>query len=165
MHRVLRVCGMALVAVAPPAIAAGGQVPRPGSPSARPRASAAATQVLALDDARRLAMLHGDVAALDTILAEDATVYWGDGTADDKASTLALFRTARLRYSRFDYDSTRVRVYGPTAVVTGRGRVQLESDGQGMSHAVRITRVYVRRAGHWRLVAVQTTRADPPTSR
>jgi ketosteroid isomerase-like protein len=165
MFRVLLVYLLAVVTVGLRAMKADGQVPHSGSSSQGPSASAAAKQVLALDEARRLAMLHGDVAALDTILAEDATVYWGDGTADDKASTLALFRAARLRYSQFDYDSTRVRVYGGTAVVTGRARVRLESDGQGMSHSVRITRVYVHRAGHWQLVAVQTTRADPPDSR
>lgn len=163
MHPVPRGCVFAVVVVGTAASAVGGQVTHPGSSAHR--GTSAATQVSALDEARRLAMLRGDVAALDTILAEEATVYWGDGTADDKASTLALFRTGRLRYSRFDYDSTQIRVYGPTAVVTGRARVQLESEGQGMAHAVRITRVYVRRAGRWQLVAAQTTRADPPAPR
>jgi hypothetical protein len=54
-------------------------------------------QVLAVDEARRLAMLHSDVSALDLLLAEDATIFWGDDTADDKASTLALLRSGRLR--------------------------------------------------------------------
>ncbi len=45
-------------------------------------------------------MLHADVAALDKLLADDVTIVWGDGTADDKQSTLALFRSGRLRYMR-----------------------------------------------------------------
>lgn len=165
MHRALRVFVVALGALHETAAAARGQAAQVRPSSAHRAASAAAAQVLAVDEARRLAMLRGDAAALDTILAEDATVYWGDGTADDKASTLSLVRTGRLQYSRLDYDSTRVRLYGSAAVVTGRARVQLESDGQGMTHSVRVTRVYVRRAGRWELVAVQTTRVDPPISR
>jgi Domain of unknown function (DUF4440) len=80
----------------------------------------AVQQVLAVDAARRLAMLHSDVRTLDSLLAEDATIFWGDGTADDKASTLALLRSGRLRYAQLDYENTQVRLYGETAVVTGR---------------------------------------------
>jgi len=118
-------------------------------------------QVLTVDEARRLAMLHSDVAALDSLLAEDLTIYWGDGTADDKASTLALFRSGRLRYAQLDYDSTRVRAYGQTAVVTGQARIKAQSDEHALAYLVRQTRVYVHQKGRWRLVASQTTRVAP----
>ena len=120
-------------------------------------------QVLAVDEARRLAMLHGDVTALDSLLAEDVTIYWGDGTADDKRSTLALFRSGRLRYAQLDYDNTRVRVYGQTAVVTGQARIKAQSDEHALAYLVRQTRVYVRQKGRWCLVASQTTRVAPVT--
>ena len=153
---------IAVAALLPGSVAVG----QGGRPPAGRRTSAAARsevarQVLAIDEARRLAMLRADVRALDTLLAPDASVVWGDGTLDEGASTVALIRRGRLRYSRFDYDSTRVRVYGQAAVVTGRARVRLQSDGQAMEHLVRVTRVYVREQGRWRLVAAQTTRADP----
>jgi ketosteroid isomerase-like protein len=118
-------------------------------------------QVLAVDEARRLAMLHSDVSALDSLLAEDATIFWGDGTADDKASTLALLRSGRLRYAQLDYENTRVRLYGETAVVTGQARVKEQSDKERRSYVVRVTRVYVRQEGRWRQVASQTTRVAP----
>lgn len=110
------------------------------------------------DEVRRVAMLHADVSALDNLLADDATIVWGDGTIDDKQSMLALFSSGRLRYSQFDYENTRVRLYGDTAVVTGQARVRLQSDGQVMAHHVHVTRVYVRDHDRWRLVASQTTR-------
>jgi hypothetical protein len=104
---------------------------------ARPSDSTKAIQeVFTVDEARRLAMLHSDVAALDSLLAEDVTIYWGDGTADDKASTLALFRSGRLRYAQLDYDSTRVRVYGQTAVVTGQARIKAQSDEHVLAYLV-----------------------------
>jgi len=99
--------------------------------------------------------------ATSPLLAEDLTIYWGDGTADDKASTLALFRSGRLRYAQLDYDGTRVRAYGQTAVVTGQARIKAQSDEHALAYLVRQTRVYVRQKGRWRLVASQTTRVAP----
>jgi ketosteroid isomerase-like protein len=122
-------------------------------------------QVLAVDEARRVAMLHGDIKALDGVIADDATIVWGDGTVDDKTSTLALFRSGRLRYEQLDYHNTRVRIYGDTALVTGNGRVQAQADRRALQHLVLVTRVYVRQQGRWRLVASQTTRVGPTANR
>ena len=118
-------------------------------------------QVFAADEARRLAMLHSDVSALDSLLADDVTIFWGDGTADDKASMLALLRSGRLRYSQLDYENTRVRLFGRTAVVTGQARIREQSDSERRSYVVRVTRVYAHQQDRWRLVASQTTRVEP----
>ena len=124
-------------------------------------ATEAMRQVLAVDEAGRRAMLHGDAAALDSLLAEDVTIFWRDGTADDKASALVLVRSGRLRYSQLDYDSTRVRVYGQTAVVTGQARIKVQSDEHTLAYLVRRTSVYVRQNDRWLLVVGQTTRIAP----
>ena len=124
-----------------------------------------AQQVLATDEARRVATLHNDIKTLDSLLAEDVTIVWGDGTTDNKTSALALFRSGKLHYSQLEYDNTCVRVYGESAIVTGDARVQAESDDPPPKHSirylVRTTRVYVRKAGRWRMVAIQTTRVAP----
>ncbi|GAC1638239.1 MAG: hypothetical protein NVS9B14_18650 [Candidatus Acidiferrum sp.] len=117
-------------------------------------------EVLAAEEARRLAMLRGDVVALAALLTDDVTIVWGDGTVDDKMSTLALFRSGRLRYGQLDYTNTRVRLYEKTAIVTGEARVQARSDEKTMTHNVRVTRVYVNQLGSWRLAASQTTRFE-----
>jgi len=119
--------------------------------------------VRAVDESRRLAVLHGDVKALDSLLADDATILWGDGTADDKASTLELFRSGRLRYRQLEYDNTRVQMYGDVVVVTGKARVQAQSGEQALEHVARVTRVYTRKQDRWRLVMRQTTRVEPVT--
>ncbi len=128
-----------------------------GPPQAK---SEAVRQVLATDEARRLAMLHADVKSLDALLADDVTIFWGDGTVDDKASTLDLFRSGRLSYSKLEYDNTRVRIYGDTAIVTGDARIQANSDQHALQHLVRVTRVYVHKRSRWQLVASQATRVE-----
>jgi ketosteroid isomerase-like protein len=124
-----------------------------------------AQQVLAADEARRVAMLYNDIKALDSLLDEDVTIVWGDGTTDNKTSTLAMFRSGKLHYSQLKYENTCVRLYGESAIVTGNARVQAESDDPPPKHSirylVRTTRVYVRKAGRWRMVASQTTRVAP----
>lgn len=118
-------------------------------------------QVLAVDEARRKAMLEGNVEVLDRILAKDVTIFWGDGTEDDKASTLQLFRSGRLHYDHFEYRKTRARLFAGTAVLTGEGFVKASSAGHTISYLVRSTRVYVRQNARWMLVASQTTRVKP----
>ena len=118
-------------------------------------------QVLAVDEARRKAMLEANVAALDRILAADVTIFWGDGTEDNKVSTLELFRSQRLHYDQLEYFNTRVRLFGKTAVLTGEARIKAAGDTEKISYLVRSTRVYVDQNGRWRLVANQTTRVKP----
>ncbi len=121
----------------------------------------AAQQVLMADEARRVALLKSDFTALDSLLSDDATIIWGDGTADNKSSMVELLRSGKLRYAQLEYYDTRVRVYGVTAIVTGDGRVQAKSDQHAISYLVRVTRVYVLQDGRWRMVASQTTRVAP----
>jgi ketosteroid isomerase-like protein len=50
-----------------------------------------------------------------------------------------------------------VRVYGETALVTGRSTQRGREDGKDYCGDYRFTRVYVKAAGRWQTVALQTT--------
>lgn len=70
----------------------------------------AVQQVPAVDEAGRLAMLHGDVSALDSLLADDVTIFWGDGTGTtrpqrSRCSASAVFdmRSLITRSPKFGY--------------------------------------------------------------
>jgi ketosteroid isomerase-like protein len=59
----------------------------------------------------------------------------------------------------FEYEDTKVRVYGDAAVVTGLARVKYRDEQQVLQeHAAHVIRVYARRQSRWLLVASQTTR-------
>jgi hypothetical protein len=74
---------------------------------------------------------------------------------------LRVAHSQTLVYERLTEDDIRVKVYGATAVVTGRTdqRVRFGSDvNEGRT---RYTRVYVKRNGHWQIVAAQRTDIAP----
>ena len=114
-----------------------------------------AQQVLRTDEERRVAQLNSNIPALDRVIADDATLVYGDGTTETKASLLAQIRAGKLRWTKFEYDPPQVRIYGDVAIVTGGAR---SSTNNGPVHIIYVTRVYARRMGAWRLIASQTTR-------
>ena len=116
-----------------------------------------AQEVLRIDEQRRIATLNADAALLDLLIADDATLIYGDGTTETKASHLAKVRSGKLRWTKFEYDPARVRIHGDIAVLTGIGRSSING---GPEHTVYVTRVYTRQRGRWRLVESQTTRTE-----
>jgi ketosteroid isomerase-like protein len=111
-----------------------------------------------LEDERRAALLRGDVAYYERVLADDYTGTGPDGAVSDKAQTIANAKAGNPRFESLAYDDMKVRVYGDTAVVTGRATIKGQNMGQDISGLARFLRVYVKRQGRWQLVAFQTTR-------
>ena len=70
-----------------------------------------------------------------------------------KPQALSFFRSGRMKFMRYETSELGVRVYGETAVVTGRVRRARERGGQTVEDDWRFTKVYVRTAGAWRVVA------------
>ena len=123
--------------------------------AAEPTAEAAITR---LESERIEAMLHVDVPALDRILADDLSYIHASGVVDTKPTFLSSLSSGRLKYKAFDRSDVKVRLYGDTVVVTGKGAVQAESNGNPLAVKLFFTDVYVRKGGVWRMVAWQSTR-------
>lgn len=131
----------------------GAAVPHTETPSAE-----AEKQVLEAQARRLEVMVQGDTAALAPLLAEDLVLIHGDGKVETKAQLLESLASGRLRYRAIAAPDAAVRVYGDTAVVTGRADVQATTGGRDVAFAARYLGVYVREGGAWRLAAWQTTR-------
>ena len=106
-----------------------------------------------LDQERIQAQVGADAAALDRLYAEDFIGIGPSGTVRTKAQVIADFTSGSLRFQSITTDEVRWRVYGDTAVETGRSIMI----GQDRSKAVpgdnRFTRVWVKRQHRWQLVA------------
>src|ERR1051326_2524406 len=73
-----------------------------------------------LDQERIQAQIHADAAALDRIYADDFIGIGPSGTVRTKPQVLADFISHDLSFQSITTDEVRIRVYGNTAVETGR---------------------------------------------
>ncbi|HJP95824.1 MAG TPA: nuclear transport factor 2 family protein [Candidatus Saccharimonadales bacterium] len=105
------------------------------------------------------AVRRQDVATVSNLLADDFVATSSRGEIRDKAKEIDDLRpTPEFKMEAFKLDDINVRVFGGTAVVTGRSRLQVAFKGQSNSSLFRYTRVYVKRNGRWQVVAQQLTR-------
>lgn len=101
------------------------------------------------------ALVRGDALVLERLYSDDFIYTTPDGEVRDKAQQLAFTRTGDLRLESGQSDDVRVRVYGNTAVMTGRFTAKGKFRDQRIDIRERYTAVWVKREGRWRLVAEQ----------
>jgi len=114
-------------------------------------------EIKSLEEARNQAVLHGDVAALDRMTSDDYTFITLRGELRTKSDILKGFASGSFHYESRQISDLKVRVYGDTAIVTGRSMQKGMENGKDYSGDYRFTRVYVKEKGHWVTVALQTT--------
>jgi len=114
-------------------------------------------EIKSLEEARNQAVLHGDVAALDKMTSDDYTFITLRGELRTKSDILKGFASGSFHYDSRQVSDLKVRVYGDTAIVTGRSVQKGMENGKDYSGDYRFTRVYVKENGHWLTVALQTT--------
>jgi ketosteroid isomerase-like protein len=120
-------------------------------------------QILALEREWYEAREKRDVKSLEQLLADDATLINPLGQFGDKQRVLkALGVGGTTILESYTLEEVKVRLYGNTAVTTGRATVKGQTGVGDFSGATRFTRVYVQRNGRWQLVAHQGTRITEP---
>jgi hypothetical protein len=117
------------------------------------------------------AVVRGDRAFFERVLADDFTHTSHSGAFKTRAQWLGEAKTsdraeaqaAATRYEAMEVDDLAVRVYGGTAVVTGRTTPKGQTaKGQPITGRYRFLRVWVQRQGRWQAVAFQGTRIAQP---
>ena len=106
-----------------------------------------------LDNERIQAQIHADSTALDRIYAADFIGVGPSGTVRTKPQVILDFTSGDLKFQSITTDDVQVRVYGNTAVETGRSTMNGQDKGQTVPRDTRFTRVWVKQQGRWRLVA------------
>src|SRR6476646_2717852 len=106
-----------------------------------------------VDHERIQAQIGADAAALDRIYADDFIGVGPSGTVRTKAQVISDFTSGDLKFQSITTDDVQVRVYGNTAVETGRSTMIGQDKGQTVPRDTRFTRVWVKQQGRWRLVA------------
>ena len=101
------------------------------------------------------ALVRGDISALERVYADEFIYTTPDGDVRDKAQQLAFTRTTDLKFESGQSDEVRIRIYGNTAVMTGRFTAKGKLKDKNIDIRERYTAVWVKTDGRWRLVAEQ----------
>jgi ketosteroid isomerase-like protein len=132
------------------------------APGAVPsRESADVAELTRLETVWNEAHLHGDAETLDRLWADDLVITVPNMPVMAKADVLGMWRSGRVKIQRYETSDTRIRVYGDAAVVTGRVKRTRDFNGRTVDDDWRFTKVYVRRAGGWQVVAFHASVAAP----
>ena len=105
------------------------------------------------DQQRIRAQIAADTIALRRIYADDFFGIGPTGVVRTKAEVIADFTSHVLTYKSITTAEVRVRVYGNTAVETGRSKMVGQDRGRAVPRENRFTRVWVMTDGRWQLVA------------
>src|SRR6266498_5696092 len=140
-----QVVALAALAVTAPVMRLDAQAPSPED------------SVRALESQRAQALLKADTVALSRLVAEDFVEISRLGTLRTKADNMREIASGTLKLTAVRYDSLAVRIYGDVAVLQGIADNTGTFRGFPFTGKIRYTRVFVRRAGRWRAVAMQQT--------
>ena len=107
------------------------------------------------------AHVAGDAVALDGLWADDLVVIVPKMPVFDKKQSLAIWRTGRMKFTRYETSDLTFRVYGDTAIVTGALVRDRKFGDKDIHEDWRFTKVYVRQDGKWRVVSWHASDAAP----
>jgi len=104
---------------------------------------------------RAAATVKGDVATLEKQTSDDYTFINFSGKMVDKSQMIENFKSGRTKLTSNEVDDMKVRVYGNTAVMTGKADLAGTIEGKETKQEVMFTRVFVKKGGGWQTVALQ----------
>ena len=103
-------------------------------------------------------LIQADVKELDQILGEDfLLIDVMTGSEIKKPALLAVLESGKLKFDTIERFESRLRIYGETAVVTGRTQMTGRFDERPFTASSRYTHVYVKAQPQWQLVSAQGT--------
>ena len=105
---------------------------------------------------------RADVERFTQLMSDDWSTIDPRGQILTKQEVAEVLRSGTLKIESMNADDLTTRVYGDTAVVTGRGSYRLSGSGPEIADyaqaTFRFTDVWVKRAHGWQCVATQQTR-------
>jgi ketosteroid isomerase-like protein len=129
------------------------------------------TSILLIEEVKRLneqwmeSYVKLDFAFLKRHLSDEYVSTFPDGTVLDKKGEIELLQSGEVAFEAMKPLEIKARVYGETAVITGRSSIGARVKGQNERGEVRFTDVWVQQDGNWQAVASQVTRIIEPSER
>ncbi len=118
--------------------------------------------VIAYLHAACAAYQRNDAAAIDSLVADGFILTDSHGVITTKADDLRNARERLIEFTAFRNEGMQVRLYGTTAVVTGRTIITGKTrDGVTLDLEVQFTDTVILLDGRWRIVASHVSRLRP----
>ena len=99
------------------------------------------------------AYVRAEADALEQLCADDLVVTMTDMVVLNKRSSIAILRSGKVKFERYETSDLGIHVYDRAAVVTGRLQRTRSVQGREVNDEWRFTKVYIRRGGKWLVVA------------
>lgn len=109
--------------------------------------------VIRLDKEISVATWTADAVWFEENLADDYVLVTPTGTMKSKREVIEELAAPGMKVEPFEPFDVQVRLYGDTAVVTGRMKQRFVLGGIRYANDLRYTDVYVKRKGRWLLVS------------
>jgi ketosteroid isomerase-like protein len=111
-------------------------------------------------------IVQKDAAAIAGNMAEDFRIIDRRGNIEGKRAFVDGILDPKLTINPYTVEEFEVRLYGDTALLSGRTNMTGTYEGQPFTSNYRYIDIYVRKAGVWKIVSVQITSlpATPPAT-
>ena len=121
-------------------------------------------QVMQAEKERFAAMVKGDRAVLEKLLADDLTYIHSTALLQTKDEFIKSLLAGNIDYVSIvpSESDSKVRVNGNTAIMTGLAAVNVIDTGKDRKIRIRYTTVYANRGGAWLLQNWQSTVIPEP---
>jgi ketosteroid isomerase-like protein len=124
-------------------------------------AKATTTLLAAQADRWDKAIVAKDRAAIESNMADDFRNIDGNGTVADKTTFVRDLMDKDLQIDPYGVEDLEIRLYGDTALLSGRTRMTGRYQGKPFTSHYRYIDTYARRDGKWQVVSVQITKIAP----
>jgi ketosteroid isomerase-like protein len=98
------------------------------------------------------AHVKGDAGALDQLWANDLIVTIAAMPAMTKADALAMVRSNKMPFTKYNTSELSVKRFTDSALVTGRLHRERTMNGKNVTDEWRFTKVYAMSLGQWRVI-------------
>ena len=106
-----------------------------------------------LENAWNKAHVKGDAKALDELWAGDLVVTVPEMPRMTKTQSLAIWKSGKFKFERYQTSDVHIKVYGNAAVVTGRLQRTRAMGDRKVEDDWLFTKFYVRAKDSWQVVA------------
>jgi ketosteroid isomerase-like protein len=120
--------------------------------SAQDKPETASAKILALEDKWNAAYKRGDIATMESLLADNFIITLEDGSTFSKSGYLAHNGDPTVHTETTEGSGLSVRMHGNTAVVTGAYHEKGTSKGKPYEYHDRFTDVWMNLNGKWQVI-------------